>query len=253
MLLHELQESFAEQVFATASGNLNIRANGLTEAKRLQIYRNNVFSGLTEALRAIYPVLDRLVGSVFFNHAAYQYVRRTPSTSGNLHDFGEDFADFLAVFPGAKELAYLPDVARLEWGYHRVFHAADASVFDAGRLSQVPVDKYGAIKFKLHPACHFLASQYPILRIWQVNQEDYQGDQRVDLDEGGVNVLLFRRELDIAVRALSAGEFAFLSAIGDDLKFENVCEAALAAEPNFDITGYLEQQVANGTLIDFSF
>ena len=252
MLLLELQQAFAQQVFATAEGGLDIRANGLTEAKRLQIYRNNVFSSLTEALRAIYPVLGRLVGDIFFKHAAYQYIRGTPSASGNLHDFGASFADFLAVFPGAKELVYLPDVARLEWGYHRVFHAAGASALDPTRLSPVAIEEHGAIKFKLHPACYLLASDHPILRIWQVNQEDYQGDQHVNLDDGGVKALIFRRELDITVRALSAGEFVFLKAIGEGREFADVCDVALAAEPSIDLATYLQQQVASGMLVDFA-
>ena len=53
-----------------------------------------------------------------------------PSRSGDLNDYGEDFADFLADYPHARELSYLPDVARLEWLVQIVYYAADAPTPD---------------------------------------------------------------------------------------------------------------------------
>src|SRR5512143_2794599 len=135
--LRELQAEFARTVLDGARIEFDryILASGLSGERRLQVYRNNVLLNLTEALKAVYPVTERLVGDGFFRYAAGRYIPQHPSTSGNLHDFGGYFPGFLATFEPAAELAYLPEVARLEWAYHGVFHAADPLPLDLGALA----------------------------------------------------------------------------------------------------------------------
>ena len=178
----------------------------------MQVYRNNVFESLVGALKAVYPAVERLVGAGFFAYAADGYIRRHPPASGNLHDFGGDFAGFLTGFEPARELAYLPDVARLEWAWHRAFHAADQAPLALARLAAVPPEQYGKLRFRLHPSVQLIASDYPILRIWQVNQPEYAGNVVVNLADGGVRLLVARRELEVVIESLSAGDDALLRA-----------------------------------------
>jgi hypothetical protein len=60
--LPELQTGFAEAVFSRTETDFGeqVVANLLTGPRRLQVYRNNTFTSLTEALAAIYPVVQRL-------------------------------------------------------------------------------------------------------------------------------------------------------------------------------------------------
>lgn len=113
----KLQTELAQSVLAQAQTGFieRIVTTGLSRGRHLAIYRNNVFSNFREVLRAVYPVVERLVGESFFNYAADRFIRLYPSTSGGLHRFGGDFAEFLASFPPAADLVYLPDTARLEW------------------------------------------------------------------------------------------------------------------------------------------
>ena len=140
--LRELQLGFAAAVLDDAGDGFarHIRAAGLTGARRLQIYRNNVALNLTGALEAAYPVVRRLVGEEFFRYAAARYIARHPSRSGDLHEFGESFPAFLETFGPVAGLVYLPDVARLEWAIHQVFHAASHPPLDA---SPQPAPDYG--------------------------------------------------------------------------------------------------------------
>ena len=41
-----------------------------------------------------------------------------------------------------QHLAYLPDVARLEWAYHRAYFADDVPSFDLTRLANIAPDSY---------------------------------------------------------------------------------------------------------------
>jgi len=251
--LPELQRAFADAVYAgTDAVAPHVRDGWFPAARLLQVYRHNVFESLTGALKAVYPVVERLVGAGFFAYAADGYIRAHPPTSGNLHDFGERFADYLAGFAPAQELSYLPDMARLEWAWHRAFHAAECAPLAIERLATVAPAEYTALRFVLHPSAQLLASDYPLLRIWQVNQPDYTGDPTVDLAEGGVRLLVVRPGPDVEIERLGAGDDALLHAFAAGQDFGTASRAALAAQSDYDLSAALRHCVARGLVTDFS-
>lgn len=250
--LREIQQQFADGVLDPDRQNVCdlIRARGLTRPQRLQIYRNNIFSSLTEALRATHPVVEKLVGEGFFRYAAHEFILGHPSTSGDLEDFGAGFAPFLGAFPGARDLPYLADVARLEWLYHEVYHAAEQSPLDLDRLATVAPADHETLHFTLHPAARLMRSPFPVLRIWQANQEGTIGDDTISLDIGGVQLLIRRRE-DVEFLCLEAGEFEFLQRLDGGACLGEAAQAAASSQADFDLAAVLARMVGNGTLTDF--
>jgi hypothetical protein len=253
--LRSLQRDFSRHVFGDESADLitNVKPNGLKPVRRLNVYRNNVYVNLTNALRTTYPIVVRLVGDGFFRYAVHAYISQHPSRSGDLHQFGAAFADFLATFEPAAGLPYLSDVARLEWAHEQVFYAAEAAPFNSAALAEVPHESYQDLKFVLNPAVRLLTSKYPILRIWQVNQEGFEGDQGIQLAEGGVQLLVIRdSRLNVGTKVLGEGEFALLKALTDGHSFAVACEQALDAQPDCDIPTCLKQQIMDGVIVDFT-
>ena len=251
--LPELQRAFAASVFAEDVAVTRHILDGRFPATRhLQVYRNNVFESLAGALKAVYPVVEQLVGTGFFAYAADDYIRRHPPASGNLHDFGGSFAEFLSGFEPARELAYLPDVTRLEWVRHRAFHAAEHAPLAIERLAAVPPGQYGQLQFRLHPSAQFIASDYPILRIWQVNQPEYTEEATVNLAAGGVRLLVVRHGLEVIIESLSAGDDALLRAFAAGQRFEAASAIALMAQPDYDLPAALRRYVASAVIADFS-
>lgn len=251
--LRELQQSFRDGIFDPESSAIGdcVRANGLSAPRRLQVYRNNIFSSLTDALGAIYPVVKKLVGDGFFGYACDAYIRQHPSTSGDLHDFGAEFGAFLGGFPAASALAYLPDVAGLEWYYHEVYHEAECAPLDLARLAQIDPTAHDQLRWRIHPARRWLRSAYPVLRIWQVNQEGHTGDDRVDLDVGGDTLLVARRD-EIEFYPLSACEYVFLERLAAGDTLGQALPRLLETDANFDLGQCLQKLVANQTLVDFT-
>lgn len=250
MQLGRLQSEFLQSIFDPGREALEpwITPGALMPKKRVAIYRNNVFSNFRAALEAVYPAILRLVGQEFFHHAAQRYIKRYPSLSGDIHHFGREFAELLADLPGAAELAYLPDVARLEWAYHEVFHAAEHAPLDLARLQAVDPERYADLVFKLHPALRLLESPYPIRRIWEVNQPEHQGDPTVDLGQGGEKLLVTRRDFAVEVRVLPAQDFALLRAFADAQPFAAALENAAA---DFDVSAFLGRYALERVLVDF--
>lgn len=247
--LPELQAAFAAGILGESAVAMAAIAPGrFAPDQHLQIYRNNIFESLTGALTAVYPVIERLVGTGFFRFAADNYIRLHPPRSGNLHDFGMHYADFLAGFAPAAGLPYLPDVARLEWAWHEAFHAADAAALDARRLADVAAEQQGDLRFTLHPSARLLDSPYPLLNIWQANQDD-AAEQIIDLTQGGAPLLVIRRGLRVEIDTLTPGEHALLRALAQDATLETACDAAFAVEAAFDLAVALQRGIHGGTLV----
>ncbi|MEY4729705.1 MAG: hypothetical protein RL020_863, partial [Pseudomonadota bacterium] len=252
-VLNTLQTEFVAGIFDKnqTAALQNIVQNQISSADRLAIYRNNAFSNLRGALQSIYPVVNKLVGADFFDQAANEFIRATPSSSGDLHDYGEAFAGFLKSYPPASHLLYLPDVAKLEWCCHRVFHAADHGGLDLKKLGTIPPEQYGELRFDLHPASALLSSNFPTLKIWQVNQDDYKSDQSVELNQGGNHLLVCRDDhFAVRVEALSSGDYAFLNALREKNKLEVAAERGLSVDEKFDLGASLQRWVAQKILVD---
>ncbi len=252
MRLSALETSFRDGVVGgDATVLAAFEAGHLSEQKRLDIYRNNVFSNYRSALEAVYPVILSLVGADYFRQAAHRYVQRYASYSGDIHHYGCEFSELLRSLPGAAELAYLSDVARLEWSIHEAFHAANAERLDPSRLQGIASEDYPRLKFVLNPAARLLHSDYPIRHIWQVNLPDYQGDQRVDLSEGGESLLVMRRNFVMEVETIAAADAAALTAFQRDETFGQALDTALAIDADFDAGSFLQRYVLNETIVDF--
>jgi hypothetical protein len=251
-MLRDLQTDFAAALLdERPEMAARVRAGRFPAAQHLQVYRNNVVESLTGALRAVYPVVEKLVGDGFFRYAAHEYLRTQRPRSGNLHDFGDAFAMFLADFAPAAALPYLPDVAHLEWAWHQAFHAADAKDVDLARLGAVPPQRQEQLRFVLHPSARLLTSTFPIVRIFEINQDGADSDARIDLAEGGVQALVIRRGLTVYVETLAAGEAALLHALAGQQTLNAAVLAALHVQSDFDLTSTLALHLQRGTLVDF--
>ena len=156
-----------------------------------------------------------------------------------------------ADYPPARALAYLPDVARLEWAIDQAAIAADAPSFDLAALAALPEDAYAGLRFVLHPSVQLVESRYPILRIWQANQPDFEGSAEVDLDEGGDSLLVARGERGVDIERLEPGAAALLRGFAAGESLAVAASLATAAEPSFDLTAALRRHVASQVLVAF--
>ncbi|HWA44939.1 MAG TPA: DNA-binding domain-containing protein [Hypericibacter adhaerens] len=254
MRLHELQQAIGERALDRSPGPLDgalldrVDGRGLAPTQRLQIYRNNCLISLTEALRATFPTIERLVGEGFFRTAAAIFVRARPPREARLSRYGAEFPAFLADYRPAASLVYLPDVGRLEWAINMALHAADLPALAPADLAQAAE---AMTPLRLHPACHLLRSPWPIERIWRANRPgaDADADIAIDLEEGGGPLLVYRQGFDLALASITEGEFALLSRFHEGASLEAAAGGALAADPALDLAAALAGALGRGCLV----
>jgi hypothetical protein len=222
--LRELQESMAAELAGESRAELALL---LRDPRRLAIHRHHVMHSLAAGLAATFPTVQALVGPEYFRQTAARFVGRHLPAQPVLAEYGEQFADFVAVEESAHGLPYLADMARLDWALHRAAHSSRLPAVD---LSEVAPEALLDARLAFGAAVCLVRSRYPIDRIWRASQTGAP-DERVDLAWGPADLLV----LNDGFLVLSRGEPAFVEAIAAGCSIEAATRTACAVESGFDV------------------
>lgn len=197
-----------------------------SHASEIQIYSDSIKAAFQNVLKDIYPVCGKLVGETFFLAMTERYIQITPSLSPDLAEYGETFSEFIQRFQPAESLPYLADVARLEWGIHRLFYARDDSPFDLSELVVELTAGNPDLVFHLPYDSVLLSSSYPIHQIWKIHQSmDSELETFYLPDKNNVFYLfIFRRDLDIQIDELKREEWQILNWINSQFTLGQISE-----------------------------
>ncbi|GJL81974.1 MAG: DUF2063 domain-containing protein [marine bacterium B5-7] len=256
--LREFQQSFRRALFDPTSTSPALRdqivTHGLPAERRLNVYRNNMIASLTESLKATYPAVVKIVGDDFFKMLARRYIESSPSTCGDLHTFGDNFDKLVDSLPETRSLPYLADIARLEWGYHIVFHAVEDNPITLDALAEADIepDQYDSIRFHFHPASMAISSRYPITNIWRFAINEADDDRTLDIDTGGENVLVARRDNEMEFQNMGDAEYRFVQSMISGLSLAECFAAGCEVNTEFDLSNALSQQFLRHNITGFS-
>lgn len=215
--------------------------------RRLQIYRNHHRVSLAGALSACFPVVERLVGTACFTALARRYVETRPPRAGQLLDYGRGFPAFLEGAETLAGLAYVTEVAALEWLRQEAYHAEDAPRLHLARLAEVPPSAQEYLRLALHPSVRLLRSPYPVVSIWRTNHRDAEPEV-IDLARGGENALVWRSAAGVEVRRVDAADMALIGLLQAGEPFSLACEAALERSGAFDPGQALARLCSDGVI-----
>jgi Putative DNA-binding domain len=205
---------------------------------RLAVYRNNASETFLKTLAATYPVVQRLVGELCFRGLAHAYRLEFASRSGDLARYGEELPTLLEIYYRDTGVAYLADVARLEWACAEAETAADGVPFDLLHLAAVPGDDCARLRFTLRAPVRLLSSRYPVFSIWEANQAD--AVRLIALSRGAEHVLVTRGRGGVRAYGLDAGTFAFARSLADGESLEDAACAGEAAGAGFAVDAALK-------------
>ncbi len=225
------------------SPRLPVSTDPHTVARRFAVYRNNVTVSLVDALAAIYPTLQNLVGEDFFRAMANDYVRDNLPTSPLMFTYGASFPTFVESFGPARDLPFLPDVARVERAWLDAFTQPTAPPLTRSpsrTWHRIPCPRY--VSNLIQPA---ICSDCPMPR-------HHRRSRPAGLPLDGLDpfqpeaVLITRPAYDVSVTVLTAAASVFIDALMTGGTFAQACDAAESADPGADIAGLLTLTLASG-------
>jgi Putative DNA-binding domain len=223
--------------------------DGEPSSRRFAVYRNNVVTGLIEALKAAFPAVRRIVGADFFVAMARAYVAKEPPDSPIMLNYGAGFPEFIRLFEPAMTLPYLADVARLERAWSEAYHAREATPIDPRDFKVIAPDRLAAMQLRIHPSLRIVRSRFPALTMWQMNVE---GGVPAPVDLSfGEDVLVLRPRRDVEVRSIPGGSPEFIEALVEGRSVIAALEVALIVNSCFNLARNLSDLMQAGALVGY--
>lgn len=187
---------------------------------------------MINALKITYPKIYHFLKEKNFKEFCQEFIKQNHSYSGNLDNYGENFAEFFAK----KEDCFLSDLAKLEWLSHRSYLAKDVPAINIEELQKLPSEKLFDVKFKLHPSCFLIGSNYNLLgkkkRINPLKKQNY--------------FVIYRHDFEVEAEKISKNEFNFLSGIKENLSLYQIYE-----KYKINIQSVLQKYLANSVVCEF--
>lgn len=232
--LERLQRAFVRSATFAPDASLVAAVTGggtLSSAEAVDVYRRGYPARLTSALGETFEACWRVLGDEDFFAVCRAYVARTPSRSHDLSDYGETFPGFLgdgtALASLGVDAPYLADLARFEWAFKELFHAAPVPGLSPAALAAAarPDSRL------LLGAAALLSFPHRVYGLWKRDRKndapiaaaEWRGEERLLLYKSGGNPI-FARELSApehaALSALSAGR-----TLGEALEASGLDEA----------------------------
>lgn len=221
--LQSFQRDFVAALFGDAGAAAAAAQPGF------DVYRNTVMVACVDALAASFPTVLQLVGEAWFRDAAAVFVRRHLPTDGGMAHYGEGFAEFLAGFEPARELAYLPGVARLDRFWTEAHLAADAPVIDGRAFATLAPEALATAVVVPHPSARWAGFEGPVYSIWRRHREGLPLDAELPwVDE---SALVLRPHAEVTWLGVDKAGLAFLAACAARQPFAEAVDAAEVAVP----------------------
>lgn len=205
-LQHDFLAAFNQQDESLFTDHINSKTD-LSPQQRFAIYNGSITEGIAASMRETYQACEKLVGEEFFTRMVYSYIKQTPSSDPDITSYGENFAEFVAAFPPAEQLPYLADICRLSWAYNRLYLQLPDATFDIQAFSELNETQQAQVIFQLKPHAKLLSSPYPLTKIWDLSLGK-SNEETIDLQCGGVDLILWRAEDHVQIDKLTNDEYA---------------------------------------------
>jgi len=230
----DLQQAFAEAIvegkYQTATAAMAADGSAL---RSVALYRRLIRNNFVQVLRITYPALYRFVGDSYFGVLARGYIKKYPSTSGDLFLYGRHLP---ALLQHIEAPPLLVELARLEWACHEVYQAADSSPLAPEQLQAVVSADPSRVTIQFHQTARFLSFPVPVHRVWQALQPDASPDEAVDLPlpEEQTGLIVARSGGAVQVIPLTWLDYQLLEALSQGATVAAIEQLASEAESGFD-------------------
>jgi Putative DNA-binding domain len=247
-----------DALWALVDVNASGSTGGESLARRgLQAYQSHGLALAERALGAAYPVIAQLMGAENFAALSPHFWRSHPPVGGDMGQWGDGLANFLADAPQLADEPFLADVACIEWALHRAAFAADSSP-DLASFGLLSAEPPAMPSLQLSPGVWLLDSAYPVVSVIQAHGLPL-ADRKPALAHAadllargtGEKALVWREGFKPSLRQTGTAEYALLLALQAGHSLEAALAQADRAEDKtgeliFDFADWLAHAVKSG-------
>jgi hypothetical protein len=233
-VLEQQQQAFLKSLFLPASEldikNIAVCADSMG-VRGLKVYKANGHALAERALVAAYPVLAQMLGNESFSSLARALWHATPPHCGDMAQWGDTLAEFVAA---SVQL-------------HTCAGAADAALQPA-TLALLGSHNLDALTVQLAPGTDLICSPWPIASLVRAHRDDgVTMTQAATLLRNGhaEEVVVWRQGYRPRLRNAKPGEAGFVSALLQGKPLGAALDAALQLE----INNWLSEAIETGLLM----
>jgi hypothetical protein len=248
-MLREWQEHFAEDLRALpGDGEPHLAALIGVQQHRFAIYRDNFVGSLVDALADTFPVTRQLVGERFFAMIAADFARKQPPSAARLSRYGGDFPAYLRGQDSLRDLAYVPDVAELEWARVESFFAGmPEATLTPETLLALPEETIAEVTFEPVASLKVVVTATASFSIWHEHQQTAPQLDSLDPWRGEAIRVMCNSSQGVSTVLITPAHAAFLRTLQEGADLATGYAAASAVQADFDLQGALVSELAAGS------
>jgi hypothetical protein len=249
--LCELQASFRDAVTGgPLDGLLAAVRCPADPAERLDIYRRHHRESFRRHLRGRYPTVEWLIGTDSMVAIADATLRAAPPRAPSMAEYGQELVETL-LREGDDLPPYIADVARLDWALGCLSVAIDHDAIGIDALAAVQADELEQATLTLQPGLAHVTLAWPADELVQLRLAASAPERLAFLPQE-TRLELRGSRGRFTMRRLEPGTITFCARLGAGDSLGSAAEAALGAEPSFDVATALASLFAEGLVITHS-
>lgn len=222
--LKEIQQGFQSFLKTRNPGieKIILQPKGMSVDDRLEVYQDDYFLRLRDALADDYVCLLEYVGEEVFTEYAKGYLAEFPPSSYSIRDLGRDFPVFLKNFDVAPETI---EIAEFEYLMLEVLFVKDSSLLSLDDLSGVTGDQWGDLRLYFQSALRKLDCEYNTPELW-LSYDEKKPIACEKLTESRMS-LIWRLDRQAYFRDISSEQQVLFNGIQQGRCFAELCEMML--------------------------
>ena len=236
LTLQQYQQQFSEAMYQGDQGMVNpqlidaITPGGLLSSRTaLQVYSRGHFVRLTEALGETFEAVWWVSGDEDFFALTKKFISLYPSQFYNLSSYGQEFPIFLEEERPFADLDFLPDLARFEWLFKQIFHAAQHEPVSADSIQTL--GQNGRVRLSFGESVSLFSSNWAIYDIWKLRGTPHEGRPDITWNRDQ-QVLLYKKNSHIFVNELTEIEFQLCTHLLSGTTVEDTMSRAAETIPD---------------------
>lgn len=224
-MLHDIQQRFKKSILSR-DDSVQCFINGQSELDildRLNVYRQNTFVSLKNALLNIFPITSQLVSVEYFRYISDLYIQSNPPKQGVLDFYGQSFPYFLSNHESAKDMPFVEGVALLEWLIHSSYGAKDEIPLRAQDVSVEKLNESESLVFQKATCAYLLKTPYKSLHLYGAIQNK-QSLEGLNINQPEFILVYRDAYLDVQIKEIDEQSYDALHMIFSGMSLNLVAE-----------------------------